>query len=213
MQRAALLRYAEPMSQPSYTESVPTLAQWEAAKAVLTAEAPSGFVSPQAAARAAGIPLPVLRAWIKRSREQRVDDEPWVHEIAEVYDTRYQAQAAVLEDVLLDHAINGQRTPVFVKGKQVGERITYDHWLGLRLLEVRDPRYQQSATRPTPPQAPPAPPLLTRLLAAAKQELMQQHAAWVKQQEARPPSNAQQRTTPPDESLTARTNTTGHKRP
>ena len=203
-----------PMSRPSYTESVPTLAQWEAAKAVLTAEDPSGFVSPQAAARVAGIPLPVLRAWIKRSREQRVEDEPWVHEIAEVYDTRYQAQAAVLEDVLLDHAINGQRTPVYVNGEQVGERITYDHWLGLRLLEVRDPRYQQGATRTTPPQAPPTRrPLLTRLLAEAKQELVKQHEAWVKQQWANPPRNAQRRTTQPDESLTARTNTTGQKHP
>ena len=125
--RGSPLRYAEPMSQPSCTESVPPLAQWEAAKAVLTAEAPSGFVSPQAAARAASIALPVLRAWIKRSRERRLDDEPWVHEIAEVYDTCYQAQAAVLEDVLFDYALHGQRIPVYVNDEQVAERITYDH--------------------------------------------------------------------------------------
>ena len=171
------------MSRPSYTESVPTLAQWEAAKAVLTGQAPRGFVSPRAAARAAGITLPVLRAWIKRSREQRVEDELWVHEIAEVYDTRYQAQAAVLEDILFDHALHGQRSPVYVNGEQVTERITYDHWLGLRLLEVRDPRYRQGVKHATPPRTPPARhPLPTRLLSKAKQELAQQHAAWIKQQ-------------------------------
>ena len=178
------------MSRPSYKESVPTLAQWEAAKAVLTGQAPRGFVSPTAAARAAGISLPVLRVWIKRSREQRVDDEPWVHEIAEVYDTRYQAQAEVLEDVLFDQAIHGYRTPVYIKGKQVGERIIYDHGLALRLLEVRDPRYQQGAKRTTPPQAPPA--RLTRLLAGPVRELVKQHEAWVKQCDS-PLRNAQQR--------------------
>ena len=143
--------------------------------------------------RAAGIPLPVLRAWIKRSRQQRVDDEPWVHEIAEVYDTRYQAQAAVLEDVLFDHALHGQPTPVYVNGKQVAERITYDHWLALRLLEVRDPRYRQDSKRATPPQAPPTRhPLLTRLLASPVRELVKQHEAWVKQCNS-PPRTAQQR--------------------
>ena len=181
------------MSQPSYTESVPTLAQWEAAKAVLTGQAPRGFVSPMAAARAAGIPLPVLRAWIKRSRERRVDDELWVHEIAEVYDTRYQAQAEVLEDVLFDHALHGYRTPVYIKGKQVGERIIYDHGLGLRLLEVRDPRYQRGSKRTAPSRIPPvrhSPPTL--LLAGPVRELVRQHEAWVKQCHS-PPRIAQQR--------------------
>ena len=125
--RDSPLRYAEPLRQPSCTESVPPLAQWEAAKAVLTEEDPSGFVSSQAAARAAGIALSVLCAWIKRSRERRVDDKPWVHEIAEVYDTRYQAQDVVLEDRLFDHALHGQRIPVYVNGEQVAERTAYDH--------------------------------------------------------------------------------------
>ena len=176
------------MSRSSYKESVPTLAQWEAAKAVLTGQAPRGFVSPTAAVRAAGISLPVLRAWIKRSRERRVDDEPWVHEIAEVYDTRYQAQAEVLEDVLFDQAIHGYRTPVYINGKQVGERVIYDHRLALRLLEVRDPRYQRGSKR-TPPARHPLP---TRLLAGPVRELVKQHEAWVKQYNS-PPSNAQQR--------------------
>ena len=202
-----------PMSQPSYTESVPTLAQWEAAKAVLTGQAPRGFVSPTAAARAAGIPLPVLRAWIKRSREQRVDDEPWVHEIAEVYDTRYQAQAAVLEDVLFNHALHGQRSLVYVNGKQVAERITYDHGLGLRLLEVRDPRYRQNSKRAMPPQAPPARyPRPPRLLAGPVRELVKWHEAWVKQCNS-PLNNAPQRPKWTDKSRTTRTNTTEQKHP
>ena len=98
-----------------------------------------------------------------------------------MYDTRYQARAAVLEDLLFGHARHGYCTPVYIKGKQVGERIVYDHGMGLRLLEVRDPRYQRGSKRTPPPRTPPARhPLPTRLLAGPVRELMQQHEAWVK---------------------------------
>ncbi len=44
-----------------------------------------------------------------------------------------------LADAALDRAINGEVTPIFYKGEQIGERRRFDNRLAMFLLRLRDP--------------------------------------------------------------------------
>lgn len=44
-----------------------------------------------------------------------------------------------LADAALDRAINGEVTPIFFKGEQIGERRRYDNRLAMFILRLRDP--------------------------------------------------------------------------
>ena len=121
--------------------------RWEVACNLLQGLDPSGLISPRAAAAAAGVPLSTFKLWIERSREQRPDDDAWVWEIAPVYDERFAAQGEALEDVLFQRFHKGEVTPIIMKDKtgnplRIGEKVTYDNNLGLKLLRARDDRYK-----------------------------------------------------------------------
>ena len=124
--------------------SCPNLAPaaWAKAKAVLRGDSTKA-VSPKAAALAAGITLGELNAWVARSRERNEDDEEWVHEIAVVYDQRFNDQAATLEDVMWNHAVDGVDHPVVHKGEITDTFKKFDHRLQLTMLKRRDPNYQK----------------------------------------------------------------------
>ena len=117
---------------------------WLAAERVLTGEC-GDVVSVRSAAAAAGVSVRELKAWVERSREQRVEDDDWIHGIAEVWDSRDELQAGILEDVLWKNAVNGvTETIVNAKGdkttkNKANERAT------IRMLEVRDRRYRPKA--------------------------------------------------------------------
>jgi len=119
--------------------------RWAAAAEVLLGDNPSE-VSLKAAARAAGVTLVSLKLWGKRSAERWPEDDEWIHEIAIVMTAAEEMQAATLEDVLWDRALNGWDEPVFHGGEQVGTRKKHDHKLMLKMLAVRDERYR--TTRP-----------------------------------------------------------------
>ena len=126
------------MSSP---DDLLTRERWLEARRVLFGERPEQGVSLDAAARAAGITRRVLRSWIERSREQRIEDEPWVHQIAKDVDDCPDIQGEVLEDVLFDHAVNGVDAPVVHQGKVRDTYKKFDHRLAERMLAVRDRRY------------------------------------------------------------------------
>lgn len=84
---------------------------WNVAKAILTGE-DAEKCSHSAAAKAAGVTLREFRAWIKRSEEQRPDDEPWVWEIAQVASVADESRADRLLDLLWKKAHNGDRTAI-----------------------------------------------------------------------------------------------------
>ena len=118
-----------------------TPARWAAAKSVLLGDH-GDRISYGAAAKAADVSLRTLRAWIRRSREENVFDEPWVREIADVCDDLDEIQGGILEDVLWDHAVNGTEKPLMYRGCVVETVREYDHPMTMRLLEVRDKRYR-----------------------------------------------------------------------
>ena len=115
---------------------------WEAAKSVLLGEH-SHAISLTAAAKAANVSRYTLQNWIKRSREQREGDEPWVKEIAEVYDQRTEHQAGTLEDVAWKRAMTGVRQNVYYRGEVVDEKYEVDNKILMRLLEAKDEAYKK----------------------------------------------------------------------
>ena len=99
-------------------------------------------ISERAAAAAAGVSIRELRAWVARSREKRVEDEPWVHLIAEEYDSAPLEQAGVLEDKLWGIAVNGVEEEVWHQGEHVGTKVKQMPSVAKDLMVARDPRYK-----------------------------------------------------------------------
>lgn len=115
--------------------------RWDAARKVLHGEH-EDRVSLSAAARAAGVRTRTLKAWIRRSREQRPEDDPLIHSIAEEADAAIEEQAGKLQDVAWKTAIVGREKGVYKDGELVGTENVPDNRVMMRLLEHRDPSYR-----------------------------------------------------------------------
>ena len=111
--------------------------RWERARKVLAGETDTR-VSFAAAARAAGVKAHVLHAWINRSRDRLPDDDPLIHEMAEVVDSRKELLAGRLEDVAWKRAIHGELEPVFYKGVKVASKRKVDNRVLMRMLEAKN---------------------------------------------------------------------------
>ena len=85
--------------------NLPSYEQWERVRGVLAGDE-ENRISDRAAAKAAGVSLATVRSWVDRSRLRNPVDEPYVHEIAEVWDERHALQQGVLEDQLFHMAMN-----------------------------------------------------------------------------------------------------------
>lgn len=89
---------------------LPSHEQWERARAVLEGDVLGGWsdsedsvrpvISDKAAAAAAGVSLRVLLGWVEGSRKATEEVEPWVHDIAAVWDGRHRIQQGSVEDQL-----------------------------------------------------------------------------------------------------------------
>lgn len=99
--------------------------RWEAARKILAGET-NHAVSWSAAAQAAGVRIRDVRAWIDRAREQRPEDDPWVHAIADDAEQFVESQAGRLEDKLWAMATDPKRPKPAV---------------ALTMLRARDDRY------------------------------------------------------------------------
>ena len=115
--------------------------KWERARLVLSGEDGSR-VSWSAAARAAGVRLGVLRAWIRRSREKRPDDDPVIHEMCAWADDRDELVAGRLEDVAWERAVTGWEEPVFQGGELIGHKPKFDNTVLMKMLPAKDPTYR-----------------------------------------------------------------------
>lgn len=71
---------------------------WLDIRAMLCGENPEEGISPAACARRAGLTMYQWNALVTRSREKRTADEPWMWDIAEVFDQRYVLQGQTMED-------------------------------------------------------------------------------------------------------------------
>lgn len=119
--------------------------RWSTVKAVLAGEH-GDKVSMTAAAKAAGVTLATVRAWIRRSENKHPEDDPLIHEIAPFMREVGQYQADALEDVMWGRAVNGWEEPVYYKGELVDTKTKFDNKLLMRLMEVRDERYRPRST-------------------------------------------------------------------
>ena len=117
---------------------------WQEAKEILLGN-DTTKVSKTAAADAAGISLRELNQWVKRSREKHIEDEPWIWEIAEIYDNSLEAQAGRVEDELWDRAFNGTPTPIVVDGEEKGTVNKPDNRLLEKLVVARDKKYRDKS--------------------------------------------------------------------
>ena len=106
------------------------------------------FVSKKSAAEAAGVSIWELNKWVKRSRERRVEDEPWVWEIAEVCDNALESQAGTLEDKAWNRVIEGVIAPVIHKGEITDHYRKHDNGLLMKMLRRRDENYSKPAEKP-----------------------------------------------------------------
>lgn len=91
---------------------------WEIVRSILTGERTTelmGVPTLRDAAEAAGVTVAMLHRWKVRSEQKRKDDEPWIHEIAQVFKDLAVLQEVAVEEVLLHRGIHG-----------VEERITRD---------------------------------------------------------------------------------------
>ncbi|MCY4357300.1 MAG: hypothetical protein OXD01_07235 [Gammaproteobacteria bacterium] len=111
--------------------------RWAAAKRILTAE-DNRRVSVTAAARAAEVTLHTFRAWERRSLEQRPEDSPLIHEIAQVLKYRDEYIADTLEDVGWDRAMNGSPEDVYHKGEVVGRKAKQDNTLLFKMMQAHN---------------------------------------------------------------------------
>ncbi|MCY4642601.1 MAG: hypothetical protein OXC41_07910 [Gammaproteobacteria bacterium] len=118
--------------------------RWSKAKAVLSGDSDEG-ISFKTAARMAGVSVGVLKAWIARSRERNPEDSPEFHEIAEFYDTVDVLQAETMEDELWKLAKKGKPKKTFYMGECIATTYEKDPSLMMKLLRVRDERYQDKS--------------------------------------------------------------------
>ena len=112
---------------------------WQKALSVLRGDDSQG-ISMRHAADAAGVSTADLRSWIRRSREHRDKDDPWVWDICKAYDEIKGDQAATLEDIAWNRATNGTPEAIVVAGKVVGTKQKHDNGLLMRLLEAKNPK-------------------------------------------------------------------------
>lgn len=119
--------------------------RWELVKSVLCGNETQG-VSLSHAAKVAGVTVGEIRAWVKQSRSRDPLDDPFIWEIAEVYDERRDSQGQVLEDEMWRRVFAGTVTPIFHQGDQIGEKITYDNNLLMKALQVKDKEYVPNNT-------------------------------------------------------------------
>jgi len=117
---------------------------WDRARNVLHGN-DAASVSLKSAAAAAGVSLRVLKRWIARSRERRIEDDPFIHTIAEDVDAAIEEQTATLEDEAWKRALNGTPKDVYCQGIVVGQEAKHDNALLMRMLEHRDPSYRRNA--------------------------------------------------------------------
>ena len=120
---------------------------WQRARAVLEGERLRRGVSVKAAAAAAGIPYSEFMEWVTRSRKGDPLDEPWIHEIAKVYDERAELEGKglgqTLGDLMLRRAMYGVQEPVYHQGVKVGTKLKFDNRLLVRLREHYDPGFRK----------------------------------------------------------------------
>ena len=114
--------------------------KWITARKILLGEDPER-VSVRSAAQAAGITITELQKWVNRSRQKNIEDEPWVHEICEVYDTAKVSQAGTLEDEAWQRALKGTPEAIVQDGEVVGHKAKHDNGLLMKMLKARDERY------------------------------------------------------------------------
>ena len=147
---------------------LPTPEQWDAARAVLCGDrVQDGKVSATAAAREAGVTVARLRKWVDRSLERRPTDPPWIHEIAEIWDSHQSLQGQTAEDKLAEMAFNGRTELTLEALVDEGGKPSYDPESGeldtfvktrkivgggdlkalMEFLRVRDERYRKANQR------------------------------------------------------------------
>ena len=118
--------------------------RWEAAKRVLAGETDTG-ISWAAAARAAEVSVNTLRAWVRRSRQRRDDDDPMIYEIAEFCDEIDELRAGRVQDVMWERAIKGWEAPIIHKGEVMPEtQQKIDNRLLTRVAERYDRGYSRN---------------------------------------------------------------------
>lgn len=118
---------------------------WERARKILCGESKKK-ISWAAAARAAKVTVPTLKAWIKRSKEKRPEDDPLIHSMAEDIEDIDSLRAGYLEDTAWRRAMEGEIKPVFYMGARIDNNKvrTVDNKLLMRMLERYDPEYQRN---------------------------------------------------------------------
>ena len=109
-------------SQPSEDLFPLTPKGWARAQDVLIGKGRKMSVA--AAAEAAGLSRQVFIRCIERSRMRRPEDDPWIYNIAPVYDQRDHYIADILEDLVFQKAKDG------------------DLRAAVAMLAVRDKRYK-----------------------------------------------------------------------
>ena len=114
---------------------------WAEAKAILSGDNPDA-ISPKAAAKAAGVSYGEFLAIVERSRQRNPDDDQWIYEVAEIFDSKDVLQGATLEDWLWKSGGEGTPEPVFYKGELVNTKNKRDNKVALKMLEIRDKRYK-----------------------------------------------------------------------
>ena len=119
----------------------PTPDAWARAYEVLSGKDGKG-ISLRRAAEAAGVSVGVLKGWVNRSRDRRIEDEAWVHEIAEQYDGVRESQAGVLEDIAWNRACAGTPVPIVKGGVVIGESYKHDNNLLMQMLSAKDSTYR-----------------------------------------------------------------------
>lgn len=150
--------------------------RWALARTILAGESDVA-VSWAAAARAAGVSVNVLRAWVERSAERNPEDDPWIYEIAEIAATRDELQSGRLEDLAWQRTVKGWKEPVFQGGIKVGTKRKRDHKLLMDLMRVRDPRYQPKPSTVVNTLIADPHELFTRLKAATRLKQIQERGA------------------------------------
>ena len=140
---------------------IPTFEQYQAAKRVLEGdEIKHGKVSDRAVFEAAGVSSRQFMAWIRRSRERRIQDPVYVWELAELWDIREDMHQDMLEDHLTGLAFQPLETVKYdAAGNVRSIKSVTAHPQQIRallmLLRARDPRYRNDARRRDPqPQTP-----------------------------------------------------------
>jgi len=114
---------------------------WGRAREILTGGSRSS-VSRTAVARAAGVSLREMDAWVERSRLEDPGDEPWVWEIAKVVDEAMEWQAGALEDEAWRRVFAGNEVVRYDgDGVEQSRQVSFDNSLLEKMLRVRDGRY------------------------------------------------------------------------